>query len=1075
MLIGFLLIVITSLIILCILKYKSQNTREEFQNSQITPDAKQYQINKGGVEKCDILRVGGSNISSYAAMLNLIDTGRIKKFKPDDTSKLKLGKEYCYIDNDSQNNYQDLMMFGKECTNANSLFATNPMITNVYSDISSDMINSLPLEKCVLEIDPESVNNENLDKFYNMQKDGMSCESKIRKIRDSLNANAAEYMALSNVYKKNVANYDRLIIDESNISKQLQDCTKSLFNNNTSLYSLSNTFSCNVDILSQYNSNALDCYYNTLNAEEMQKTTINYLTNKKINSSLVLSEEVFNHKVCNEAVDKNKIARDKYDKLYRKTFDINNVITSDNAKYNTMYNKCKIDLRNKKIEEAKNKTNAEYCRPYIGKYNICKEEKPICDTENAECTRERVKYKKMSDEKFTLYTECIKKLKQMKIVLNKCLTDVAFFTRDNEVKQETIVVNDKNIDVSSNIYIKCLIDKKKIEEDIKILQQANTDLYNEVEKINRECTKEKTRYISNELDSAKIQLEDKIKKHQEKAKLFCENNSNVSAIEYGECKIGLDQCTNAYVKIVKENCTNSINCSTFAYNEQYCAEQCVADPNCKSIYYNPKEKQCYKFNKPYNDKFIRKPDSNGGYTGNFTPENREKCPQGSINCMKAIGIASDKNIVGKKGETSFDDCTYTCHETSNCYSVSYNKTTGGCTLFNNYYDTKNNENEPIRYNDLDGQTANLDSRYCIPKAWSAWSACKLPEGAKCGLGEKTREKPRGGINCPSAIEKEECFVSCIPNDKTTTWSKCSAKCGNGVRRRYTDSSGQKIEEQACNRNFGIAVFKDDNFRNSSRTYSCSSMRYMPDKDRWTIEVPFGISSYQADVNVASVEFWNKGTMTHSGTGIVKALGDVDVQTFDVIMKPDESTIPFESIVPQTEPIPNINNDDAQTTETPKRIPIIPTKEKTQTTKAPTINAPTTQTPTSTEWSMCSVKCGSGIRRRYTDSSGKNIEEKPCKIGVTVYQDDNYKGKTQYFNCDNMKMVEGNVGGAYPPFGVSSYKFHENVDRIEFWNNGKLTHRGNTDAQALGNVDISGIAIYFKPDQSKIPFESIVPK
>lgn len=912
-----LIIVISVIILLCVMEYrKKMHNKESFQNNpqSITPIAKQYQINKDGVEKCDILRVGDSNIQSYVSMLNLIDTGRIKKFKPDDTSKLKPDRQYCYIDNDSSNNFQDFMMFGKECSTSNSLFKNNSMITNVFTDITSDMIHSLPIEKCVLEIDPESVNNESLDAFYAMHTNSLSCEGKVKKIRNMIEDTSTDYFNLSNVYLSNVSEYERLLNDEKIVSDELQFCMSSLQINTKNMDSISNAFNSNISLFGMYNSNMRECVYNTSNAEDIQKTSIRFFTDEKINANLILNEKIVEHNKCKEEVGENTLENEKYIKLYNNSRSINNVVSRDNIDFKNEYNLCQQQVVQVKIEEATNKKNADECYPYIEKYRVCAADKIVCDRDNNQCTIDRTKYKNMSDEKYTLYTACTKTLQELKERLQKCFTEVAYYERDNNVKQTRIVVNDKNIDISSNVYVQCLSDKEAVDAEIKVIQQANTDLYNELEKINRECTKEKTRYISSELDSAKIMLEEKIMQHQQKAKEYC-------TVRYNECKIGLDKCTNAYVAIAdinNANCVDSNNCSKFSPNEQYCAEQCVAETKCQAIYYNPKDKQCYKFNKPYSTEFVRKVDPEGGYTGNFV-QTRSKCPIGSINCMNAIGTASDKNIVAKTGETSFDNCTYTCHETSNCHSVSYDSSTGSCTLFNNYYDTQNNENEPIRHDDKNGQTANLDPRYCIPKAWSAWSGCQLPEGAKCGLGEKTRSKPRGGIACPSVTEKEECFVSCLPQDKKTDWSMCSTKCGTGVRRRYTDASGTKVEEQPCTRDFGISVYEDDYFKKRYASYTCKNTTYLRD-DRYSVNPnPFGVSSYQADKNVASVEFWDNGQMTHSGSGIVKALGDVDLTSFDIIMKPDESTIPFESIVAQFEGNP-LNEDKAEE-EPLKRIPV----------------------------------------------------------------------------------------------------------------------------------------------------------
>ena len=196
----------------------------------ITSGINKFLIDREAVEICDILEYDNyidpdmsnsvEEVVIYATMRNILDAGRIKRYKPKDRTAMDKNKEYCFIYDDPISDLQDTMMLGEDCAITNPQFANNPMISNVFVDTKQDNVYKLPYRKCVLEIDKKNVNRDNLVKFYKFHTGKMTCDDKILAIINKLDKITKEYVDLYERYrtlkKQNIelnANYDKLLSD----------------------------------------------------------------------------------------------------------------------------------------------------------------------------------------------------------------------------------------------------------------------------------------------------------------------------------------------------------------------------------------------------------------------------------------------------------------------------------------------------------------------------------------------------------------------------------------------------------------------------------------------------------------------------------------------------------------------------------------------------------------------------------------------------------------------------------------------------------------------------------------------
>ena len=119
-----------------------------------------------GLEKCSILKNGDLDVGADMMMKQYVDGLRINVFKPSNTKDLDSSKTYCYLNNDFSYNAQDMLMADQPCSTTHPHFKNATFITNVFTDDKPSSILNAPINKCVLEIDPQKVTKEALQSFW---------------------------------------------------------------------------------------------------------------------------------------------------------------------------------------------------------------------------------------------------------------------------------------------------------------------------------------------------------------------------------------------------------------------------------------------------------------------------------------------------------------------------------------------------------------------------------------------------------------------------------------------------------------------------------------------------------------------------------------------------------------------------------------------------------------------------------------------------------------------------------------------------------------------------------------------
>jgi hypothetical protein len=163
-----------------------QNGKNEHFDIKHTDAVKQKVRYDNAIQSCDILRLNhnvperindNDELSNYGeaydTMKSVLDGSRIKKWKPgkndiDDLNarEAKNGKEYCYMYDDLENNMKDYAMYGG-CSKENDMFKNADFISKLFKTKQQDATHNIPLEKCVMEIDPEHTSSSNVQKFWN--------------------------------------------------------------------------------------------------------------------------------------------------------------------------------------------------------------------------------------------------------------------------------------------------------------------------------------------------------------------------------------------------------------------------------------------------------------------------------------------------------------------------------------------------------------------------------------------------------------------------------------------------------------------------------------------------------------------------------------------------------------------------------------------------------------------------------------------------------------------------------------------------------------------------------------------
>lgn len=194
---------------------KSKDINEAFTEVTLTDSAEQNQRNAFAVEKCSDLLSHDPAIGNneYNVMNSILNGYRLNKWKPvkDDPMHPLPDKGYCYIYNDRSNNISDFLVGNESpCDISNPLFADNPMITRVFNNAYTDRTHTLPIQKCVIELDPNQITQSNVDRMWT--KWGTShCDLLSKSMRDEL-------AFIKVIRDKARHRYDELVVDEEHMN-----------------------------------------------------------------------------------------------------------------------------------------------------------------------------------------------------------------------------------------------------------------------------------------------------------------------------------------------------------------------------------------------------------------------------------------------------------------------------------------------------------------------------------------------------------------------------------------------------------------------------------------------------------------------------------------------------------------------------------------------------------------------------------------------------------------------------------------------------------------------------------------
>ena len=376
------------------------------------------------IESCDILNDPDSLMSTA-----YLPSQRIKKFKPQTPLQDGNKYEYCYIDNDVRNGIQDYIMKDRECSKSDPLFAS-PFIESVYSDNNLENTRKFPYEKCIIKIDKEQVNRQEIKNFW----DRIGTTECSRLFDEVLKENAKitnnvktcnnEVTRLKKEFENKKQTINNLLNDTiPNLDRQITSCMRTQ------------------SVLVEDKNNALrdSMKWNKLFKEDETKckTELSYLKNKADSCDVELEnlKKLYNKK------------QDDYHRLYKRYVVLKEKKTALESAYSNLQTQYSNILETKKALEE------EYRKVY-NSYVICMKELKVCTSTLSQCTKERERIENDLKRILKLLDECNQ-------AHNKCKTSLL-------QTNENIGMILKEIERMQPLYNTCRIElencRKKLQE-----------------------------------------------------------------------------------------------------------------------------------------------------------------------------------------------------------------------------------------------------------------------------------------------------------------------------------------------------------------------------------------------------------------------------------------------------------------------------------------------------------------------------------------------------------------------------------------------------------------------------------
>lgn len=898
-------IILPSLIYFLVIKKRG----EKHEKFVVNKDADKFLFANNGVEKCSILDVKNhenvkENADSYLNIKTLIESGRIKKFKPNpfnNNTNIKPDKVYCYIDNDGPNKTRDILFNNKSCDLGNSYFKDNKMITNVFEDIQKENAYRLPTSKCVFEIDPNFVNESTLNDFYSRFDEGVTCKDKITSLVEKRTIDDDKFNSLSKAYEYVDSTNKMLMQGINTLRFNNNECNTNLDRNKRDLESNTGLLSRNEKLRDDFFKLDNICKEDLLKAEEDRNTRINFYTteNDKLDKDNRIKQ--FTLDECREENREREVEYDKYNTVNNDLNKIKNEVNQDKVTFTKEYETCLEDLKKVTKERIKNIDDFEYCDPFTDKLKQCDSSLNICREELNICIPKRDKNYILQQETKKTYEDCVSTLDVKKDELKQCNRRLTDLLEENKILSDNI--NKKSIvrDELSNELQTCVTDTEATNKEVLLVQNTNTDLYNDLNRYKSKYNDDVNQIVSNitsiSMDSNSIT---NMQKKVTDVKKQAEVQNKLKDYGKAECMVGMKDCAMAEPKSMDNKILGNI-----AYdieNEQYCAEKCVNVDGCKAIYF--KDKKCYLMNTEYNptDRIITE---TSGYSANFMPSYRvNNCPDGVTGCMYAKGISTKpENVLSNDIEVTIDDCIHSCIFFENCRSFSYSQNQKVCTLFNKFYDEYNPSSEPKRYTINDNAqvhtSGNLTAASCLKTEFGPWSECTNPDEDTC-IGIQTRTKPSGGWACPAITETNHCKVQIRSQADADAWSlpengDCASK---SRRRKWKNVCTDDTIEDVVDNTWEIELWQDNNRRGKYAKFNCkNAMRMLLQKEEaYYFQTNFGPSSWSLK-GPATFHMTDNKDANYSWFDLeseANAKGDIDARYQIVKPKTPEGKYPFNS-------------------------------------------------------------------------------------------------------------------------------------------------------------------------------------